>query len=86
MSDTQDKILAGQEAARIEGLLRPFVEKRIHDVLDRIDGAYNNPEASSDLFFGYAAELSALRGLLKDLNITQRNGVRALQKEVQHAS
>lgn len=73
------------DIAQIESVVRPFVQRELDKVIDRIEGAYNNPETPFEYYFGCAAEIVALRNLLKEVSSQKRAAIRTLAKEVAHA-
>lgn len=79
------RIVEAEEAAKAEALMKPFVDKALEELLDKMEAQYNNPEATMDQFYGYVGELVALRSLKKTFNAKRRNGLAALKQETQHA-
>lgn len=81
-----DQIAKGREAAIVAGLLRPVIEDKIETVLRNLIAQYRALTASHDFLVGAVAEISALRGLIDDLERIHKKGIRALDTEHKNAA
>ena len=73
------------DVAAVEAHLRSFLDAAERNVIERIVGAYRNPQSDADSFYGMAGELSALYALRDELKSARRKAMAAQQKDLQDA-
>jgi hypothetical protein len=72
---------AGREAAVIEGLVGPYIRDRIETIVKLMVSEYRGGTATYASLLGRTAEISALMGILSDLDSTQAKGDAASERE-----
>lgn len=86
MNDAQEHRLAlmaeGREAIAMMGLLRPYVDSKMMNLVHGIVAAYRSNRADLPLLLGVAAQMACLMDLLSDLDSRARRGDVAAQKEL----
>ena len=76
-----ERIREGREASLASGLIRPLVDKKIDETLKLLVSRYRDGDVTHDELLGKTAEISALMGLLSDLETVHRRGVRAQEDQ-----
>jgi hypothetical protein len=80
-----EAIDAGHSASLADAAVRPYIEKQIAAINNRMIAAYRDRETPDREFFALAAELMALRNLQEDLNSDLKRGIHALNQEIINA-
>jgi hypothetical protein len=79
------RIEQGHKAVQASAIVGPYVAEEIGRINEAMIARYRDPEATADGFYGYAAELTALRNLIERIESDRRRGVVALEQEVSDA-
>lgn len=80
-----DMIADGREAVALMGILRPYVDGRIHNLVHALASTYRNGTADFPVLLGIAAQVSCMMDLLSDLDTRARRGDIAAMKEMKDA-
>lgn len=84
--DQQDKrieaITRGREAIAMMGMIQPYVDSRILNLVQSMAAHYRKGSASHDVLLGAAAQITCLMDLLSDLDNRARRGDVAMQQEM----
>jgi hypothetical protein len=76
-----DMIAKGRDAVIVAGLMRPFIDLKVEQLIQLAIRDYRNKNLTHDGMIGTIAEISALKGLLTDLERTHKAGVAVMEKE-----
>lgn len=77
---------AGQDAAIVENFIRPIIDGIIRDRVLALTNLYRSNDTDHDQLLGRVAEISALRGLIEELESRQRQGIIARNRELGDAT
>lgn len=78
-----DAMQDGREAVAMMGLIRPYVDTRIHHLVHQLAARYRSGQADLPALLGIAAQISGLMDLLSDLDTIARRGDIAATKELE---
>ncbi len=76
----------GAMATAVLGAFRGLILERQQEVVSQLVATYRGREAAGMVYIGMAAELSALDGLLSNLESTVRRGEVAAEKEMRYGT
>lgn len=80
------RIEQGRKAIQASAIVGPYIAEEVDRIHNAMIAAYRDPELpSNDRFYGYAAEMNALRNLSDRIESDRRRGVVALEQEVSDA-
>lgn len=88
MSEQDDRLLAvqrGREAVVLMGMLRPYIDGRVHDLVHQMVARYRQGTADLPSLLGIAAQVTCLVDLLSDLDNRAKRGDNAMKKEIDNA-
>ena len=77
-----ERIEAGHQATIIEAAFRGEIDRQVELLVTRLTNAYRQGQEDR-FFFGIAAEITALKTLLTNLETTQTRGEVAFEQEIQ---
>jgi hypothetical protein len=84
--EQQDKrielIADGREAIAMMGIIQPYVDGRILNLVQLMAAHYRKGTATHDVLLGSAAQITCLMDLLSDLDNRARRGDIAMQQEM----
>lgn len=78
--DDLDAVQDSREAALALSILRPLVSKQIKNITTLLISEYRSGGATLESLIGRTAEMSALTALLENLEVTFRQGERAMER------
>lgn len=79
------EIQRGREAVALMGLIRPYIDERVHSLVHQMASRYRSGAADFPLLLGYTAQITCLMDLLSDLDNRSRRGDSAMKKEMEDA-
>ena len=83
--DRLETMAEGREAVALMGIIRPYIDNRIHLLVHQMSALYRNGTADFPHLLGIAAQVTCMMDLLSDLDSRARRGDVAAQKELRDA-
>lgn len=81
-----EAIAGGREAVAMMGVLRPYIDSRVTNLVHLMAASYRAKTADFPYLLGIAAQVTCLMDLLSDLDNRAKRGDIAMQKEMQNGS
>lgn len=86
VSDSHDIAADGRQAVFIASVVKPFIDRRVIDLVHQMVSRYRAGEADDRWTVGKVGEISAMLGLLSELENIHRRGITAVEKEMRNTN
>jgi hypothetical protein len=84
--ELEEDIQKGRDAALVEATVLPYIHGQMENKLTMLISMYRSRDLDGDTAVNMIAEMSALRGLIEELENRQRRGYIATQREYEYGT